>query len=268
MSTSANRREQVRRQQEAVARAQRTRRMIGLIGGAIALLLIGVLAYVMITSTAERTAAPVSTAGPTSVGPLAPQVIPRAANETSNALVVAKGRPGTPVLTLYLDYQCPNCRSFEEGFSGMLTQTARAGDWTLQYKTMTFMDAKLTNTASTRAAMAAACAAETDRFEAFSNLVYAHQATREVRGSEGYSDQTLRDAIPPAAGITGDALTTFRACYDGRATHDFVAAVNESARADGVTGTPTLTINGRAVDFNQVAPFTPDGLKEYVLANA
>lgn len=268
VSSNSNRREQIRRQREAEARAQRTRRFIAIAAGLIALALVGILVYALVAGpNARQTTNPAGTST-TPTTPLAAQLTPAGASTDKNAIVVAHGRPGTPTVTLYLDYQCPNCRSFEEGFGAMLADTAKAGDWTLQYKTMTFMDNNLQNTASTRAALAASCAADTEQYEAYHQQVYGHQALQEVRGSEGYSDVLLRETIPAAVGITGDALTTFRACYDGRATQDFVAQVDASAKADKVTGTPTLAVNGKKVDFNQVKPFTPDGLKAYLLANA
>ena len=38
---------------------------------------------------------------------------------------------------------------------------------------------------------------------------------------------------------------------------DFVAAVDKAAYADGVTGTPTLTVNGKVLELNQITDFTP-----------
>ena len=267
MNVQANRREQLRRQQEARARAQVTRRIVGIVAVLIAAALIGILVYAFVNRTPAQVPATAS-ASSTATTPLAAQVVPAGANAEGNALVVAEGRAGTPTLTLYLDYQCPNCKSFEETFGPMLAQSAQAGDWTLQHKTMTFMDDNIGNTASTRAALGAACAADAGHYLDYSTQVYAHQAAAEVRGAEGYSDALLRAELPAAVGITGDALTAFQACYDGRATQDFVAGVNASAGADGVRGTPTLAINGTPVDFNAVTPFTPDGLKAYILAHA
>ncbi|MFP5416962.1 MAG: DsbA family protein, partial [Actinomycetes bacterium] len=151
----------------------------------------------------------------------------------------------------------------------MLEETAAAGEWTLQYKTMTFMDKNLVNTASTRAALAAACSASAaDTYSAYNREVYRNQPANEVRGAVGYTDELLRDTIPATVGITGEALTGFQACYDDKATADFVKAVDESAYNDGVTGTPTLTVNGKKLDLNQVTDFTPDGVKQFILANA
>ena len=176
-----------------------------------------------------------------------------------------QGRAGTPTLTLYLDYQCPNCRIFENNFGQMLDQEAQAGTWTLQNKTMTFMDSNLNNTASTRAALAASCAATVDHYAEYHLEIYNNQETQEVRGSVGYSDELLRVTIPTKLGFTSDQLTTFQACYDGRATQDFVTTVDKGAYTDGVTGTPTLRVNGKDVNYSNVTSVA--GLKELILAS-
>lgn len=256
-SNATNRREQLKRQQEAAARQKRTFRIVGVAAGILALVLVGVLLFVFV-SGAQRSPAPA-----------AAQVVPAIASADRNALVVGEGRPGTPTVTLYLDYQCPNCKVFEQNYGAMLEETAAAGDWTLQYKTMTFMDTNLSNTASTRAALGAACSAtDVGTYSGYNTAVYANQAAVEVRGSEGFSDQLLRDTIPASVGITGDSLTTFQACYDGKATQDFVDAVDKSAYDDGVTGTPTLAVNGKPLDLGQVSDLSPAGVKQFILANA
>lgn len=263
MSIRSNRAEQSRRQQAAAAREKRSRLIKGVVVGALAFALAGGMGLAALAGMGAQRGTPAPAAGTPTLAPASPQLAPRGANAAGDALLVAQGRAGTPTLTLYQDYQCPNCKTFEEGFGGMLVEGARAGDWTLQYKTMTFMDTNLGNTASTRAALAVACAADLEAHVPFSAEVFARQS-----GRAGFSDTLLREAIPAAVDLTGDALAGFQSCYDGRAAQEFVTAVDASAAGDGVQGTPSLAINGRVVDFDQVEPWSPDGLKAYVLANA
>ncbi|HHU38656.1 MAG TPA: thioredoxin domain-containing protein [Propionibacterium sp.] len=262
MSTRANRNEQARRRQEAASRQRRTQRIRAIVAGGVAVALAGGMGLAALGSlnTPRATTPP---AGTPSVAPAAAPIVPQGANASGDALVVASGRDGTPTLTLYLDHQCPNCAVFEKEFGPLLADTARAGDWTLQHKTMTFMDDNLGNDSSTRAAIAAACAADHGQHGPFTDAVLARQA-----GRDGFPDAVLREEVPAQVGLRGDALAAFRACYDGRATAGFVATVNESALADGVKGTPTLAVDGTPVDLDAVDPFTPEGLKAYILANA
>lgn len=251
-STTSNRREQLRRQQEAEQRQKRINRIIGIVAGVVAAVLVTVFVIVLVNQSGSSSA----------------QITPKAANAAGNALVHTKGRDGTPTVTLYLDYQCPNCRSFEQSYGPILESTAKAGDWTLEYKTMTFMDKNLSNTASTRAALAAACSADAGVYGDYHTSIYDNQELSEVRGSVGYSDELLRVTLPTKAGLSGEALTAFQSCYDGKATSNFVAAVDKSAYGDGVTGTPTLAVNGKVLKLNELTDQTPEGLKKFILSKA
>ncbi len=98
--------------------------------------------------------------------------------------------------------------------------------------------------------------------------MFANQPAQEVPGSEGYSDQLLRVTIPTQLGFTPEQVTSFQACYDGRATEDFVAAVEKAAYDAGVTGTPALAVNGKQIDRSKARDGSPAALKELILASA
>ncbi|MFV0451270.1 MAG: DsbA family protein, partial [Propioniciclava sp.] len=197
------------------------------------------------------------------------QIVPAAASADGNGIDVntAPAPDGTPVVTLYLDYQCPNCRQFEDTFGPMLASEAEAGTWTLQYKTLVFMDQNLQNTASTRAALAASCAADQGYYSPYHDTVFQNQG-QEIIGDEGYSDDLLRDVIPNAIGMNADEIATFQQCYDDKQTSQFVADVDKSAYDDGVRSTPTLAVNGQPLDLSRLPDATPEGLKAFILANA
>lgn len=254
-SNASNRREQLRRQQEAADRQRRINRWMAIGAGAVALVLIGVFGFVLVQNLS---------------GPRVAQVVPPNVNADQTAFVLneAPAPAGAPVVTLYLDYQCPNCKTFEQNYGQMLESEAQAGTWTLQTKTMTFMDQNLGNTASTRASVAATCSAVVGKYNEFNREIYNYQAVAEVRGAEGYSDETLRTTIPGVVGITGAELTTYQQCYDDEATSDFVEKLNRVAYEDGVQGTPTLAVNGKILDLRGLTDGSPEGLKAYILANA
>ncbi|MFV0405808.1 MAG: DsbA family protein [Propioniciclava sp.] len=256
-STTSNRREQLRRQQEAAKRQKRLNLIIGLSAGGVALALITVFIVVMFQQFSSRTA-------------IAPQLVPAAANADETALVVSDSPAPeeAPVVTLYLDYQCPNCRQFEEFYGDMLLTEANAGTWTLQNTTLLFMEKQLQNTASTRAAVGAACAADLGYYWGYHSEIYQNQEPQEVIGSEGYSDTALRETIPNTIGISGDDLTTFQACYDGQATLDFVNAVEKGGYDAGIRSTPTVAVNGKVLDLQGLSENSPAGLKQFILDNA
>lgn len=250
-NSAGSRREQLRRQQEAAAKQKRFNRIIALIAGSVAVVLVGILIVALLMNNTR---------------PQVAQITPPYANADSTALLI-KENPGKPVVTVFIDYQCPNCRTFEEANGAMLEQEANAGTWTLQHMTMLFMDQNLRNTASTRAARAAACAPDPAMYAKVSAGIYGHQEANEVVGSIGYSDETLRQTVPSEAGLSGQALTDFQACYDGSATIDFVKKVEKAAYDTGATGTPALMVNGKFVQITSDAVRNPIALKALILAS-
>lgn len=255
MSNPSNRREQLRQQQQAEAARSRTNRIIAIGAGLVALVLVAVFVVVLVQNQSRQAAAAT--------------VTPPNASSARNSIVVNPGKAAAdaPRVTLYLDYQCPNCKTFEEAYGSMLLQEAQAGTWTLENKTLTFMDKNLGNSASSRAAYAAACSDLTGKYSEYNAAVYANQATAEVRGSEGYSQSLLRDQIPAQLGVTGEPLTQFQQCVDANATKAFVDTVEKSAYSDGVTGTPTIAINGKTVELGKLTSGAPQALKDLLLAS-
>lgn len=255
MSKPSNRRDELRQQQQAAAARQRTNRIIGVGAAVVAVILVAVFIAVLVQNQSNQAAAATIT--------------PPNASAQKDSIVLNPGKAAAdaPVVTVYLDYQCPNCKVFEDTYGALLQTEADAGTWTLEHKTLMFMDKNLSNTASTRATIAAACSDLSGRYTAYSAGIYANQAVAEVRGSEGFSQALLRDQLPAQTGITGDQLTQFQQCVDKNATKAFVEGVEKSAYADGVTGTPTIAVNGKVVDLRNLTSAQPSALKDLLLAS-
>ncbi|QLQ16207.1 MAG: thioredoxin domain-containing protein [Micropruina sp.] len=146
-----------------------------------------------------------------------------------------KAKPGAPTLQIYLDYQCPWCKTLEDTHGKTIEELAAAGDINLVYSTKTFLDPGLRNDASYRSAVAAACADVAGVYAAYHDEVFANQPTTE---GEGYSTDQLRTTFAQAAGINGDKLTAFQQCYDARTFGNFVKGVEEASAKAGVNTTP------------------------------
>jgi len=167
--------------------------------------------------------------------------------------IVASGAPvkaGAPVVDLYEDFQCPICARFEEAFGAQLADLAAAGQVKLVVHTLSFLDTNLHNDSSTRAAVAAGCAADAGKFAAYHSAVFVGQPTTE---GVGYTDAALA-GFASTAGITGPALTTWRACVSSARYAGFVAAVQTAAEKAGVFGTPTLKVNGKDITKTLTTP--------------
>lgn len=246
---SQSRREALRRQQEAQARAKRLNRMVligSIIVGVILVAVFGIVIFQQARTGGSASAPPNATAG-------------------NDGIVVNPGKAtsGAPVVQLFVDYQCPVCKQFEERSGSVLETLAGSGQIQLEYRTMTFLDSNLLNDASTRAAEAAACADTVGVYPKFHDAIFAHQPSKE---GDGYSNDLLRVTIPGEVGLTGDALTTFQKCYDAKQMAGFVSSTNDAASKAGVTGTPSLHINGKDVPFAAFFNATTDQLKTLVLA--
>ena len=174
---------------------------------------------------------------------------PPDANSDLSGIVVHPGaaQPDAPLVSMFLDYQCPACANFERTYGATLDQLATDGEIQLEYRTMTFLDANLGNDSSARAANAAACADLTGRYSEYHNTIFANQPSNE---GTGYTDAQLTGAFATQAGITGAELEEFTTCYDQRRFSGFVNSVDREAGRSGVTGTPTLRVNGTDLDLS------------------
>ena len=176
----------------------------------------------------------------------------------------SKAKPGAIIVEIHTDYQCPWCQRAEEIYGQALYDASLAGDVELRIHLRTMVgDRIIKNDSSVRAAVAAVCAHENDRFWAYHSTVFVNQPHEGV----GFTDDQLRNQFAAQAGITGNTLTRFQTCYDTKATRDAVATMEDEAYALGINGTPAFYVNGIKVNFNlQIDPISAadlvSGLKE------
>ena len=139
-----SRREALRRQQEAQARAKRLQRIILVAAIVLGLVVIGVVGTIVVNPGTFK--------------------------------------DGVPKVEVFLDYQCPVCKQFETQFGTTLDDMATKGEIQLIYRTMTFLDNKLRNDSSLKAGIAAACADNAGAYSAYHNAIFAGQPTNEGTG--------------------------------------------------------------------------------------
>ncbi|RBY74591.1 disulfide bond formation protein DsbA [Geodermatophilus sp. TF02-6] len=239
---AARRRIEERRAAEDAARAQRRRRTV--VGGVAAAVLLAVAVVVVVVVQTQRTATSATAAVP--------------ANTADGGDVVVVGPADAPVtVDLYFDYQCPNCKAFEDADGTTLEQLVAAGTVQVHHHGMAFLDTDANDRYSTRALNAAAAvvdAAGPDAFQRFSDLLYAHQPPE---GGSGLTDEQLI-GYAAQAGASGAAVE--RAIRD-LTYADWVAHVTDQASRDGVTGTPTVLVDGQ-----RLSDLSPGGLTAAVQA--
>ncbi|MFC4068762.1 DsbA family protein [Actinoplanes subglobosus] len=209
----------------AAARSgQDANRIVMGIGGAVIVALVVAIAVAVITASR-------STGGP---------IVAPAAATADGAIRVGSG--GTTV-AVYLDYMCPYCGRFERANSTDLGDLVAAGDITLELHPMSFLD-RASNGAgySTRAANAIVTVADRDAAHllAFNSALFENQP---AEGTTGLDDARIA-ALAAGAGVPESVISTFA----DRTFVPWIEQATQTAFDDGVTGTPTVKINGVKTD--------------------
>lgn len=245
--SNQSRREVLRRQQEAKARAKRLNRMVMIGSGILAAVVIAIVTAVIVNQ--------MSSAGST---------VPPNATSARDGITVYPGKAAAdaPKVEIFLDYQCPFCKQLEDLHGATIEELGASGQINLIYRTKTFLDGNLRNDSSFRAAVAASCADTVGAYPAYHDAVFASQPQEGV----GYPSDQLRATFAATAGISGENLTKFQACYDSRATGNFVKAVEEMSSKAGVNSTPIIWVNGKPLDMNSAFSMTADQLKAALLS--
>ncbi|MFE5884594.1 MULTISPECIES: DsbA family protein [Streptomyces] len=218
---------------------RRTRRALA---AAVAAGLIG-LAAVGCSSDGGADAGPagkVAEAPPAHAGTL--RVLPSAVRDTK-IVVGAADAPHT--VTVYADPRCPYCAKFEASGGTVLAERAAKGELRIEYGIASFLDARTGGTASARAANALRAAAEEGpgKFAAFQAALFASQPADESK--DAFTADHLLRIADRVDGLRGDAFD--RAVRDG--THAAWVADAEKAFEDsGVGGTPSVLVDGKALD--------------------
>lgn len=224
-----SRRARLQAEQEKAARERKVRNGItfGVIG-VLVVVLIGVVTWVVVS--AARTAdTPTGTGG---------------ATNADYAVVV--GAADAPVtVTVFQDFMCPYCGEFERTNGTDLEALVSDGTVRLEIHAMSFLDRYSQNTQfSTRAANAfvTVAKAEPDKVLAFNAAMYDNQP---AENTPGLSDEQIV-AIAQSVGVSSSVTDTFTQLTNTT----FVSEGTNAAFAAGITGTPTIWINGEPFSGN------------------
>ncbi len=175
----------------------------------------------------------------------APSRVPTGVAKDKAGLVFSDG----PVrVDLYVDYLCPECRKVEQAIAPELNTLKASGKVTLVYHPVGFLDDHSSPGGySTRAAAAAACAADRGRFEQYSTVLFDRQPAERGPGlSEAQLVAAGRDV-----GITGDA---FASCVHDGGYAAWVKYVSDVAASHSVALTPIVMVNDVRVDVTGQDP--------------
>ncbi|MCX5208968.1 DsbA family protein [Kitasatospora sp. NBC_00240] len=239
-------RERIQEAHRLEARSARTRRRI-VTGAAIVavLALAGGTALAIGTAGGGAKAVPAAAGDPArTAGPAGPLVVP-ANTSGPDGTVITYGKPDAAhTLQVFEDFRCPVCKTFEKAHGKAVQQLADDGTYKIEYHLAAFLDVNLGGRGSRTALAAAGAAANegVDKFKQFHDVLYANQPEER---EDGFGDVNrilaLAEQVP---GLKTEAFT--KAVTEGTYA-PWAAKVAEAFNSSGVTGTPTVKLDGRPV---------------------
>jgi protein-disulfide isomerase len=152
------------------------------------------------------------------------------------------GDPNAPVkIEVFEDFQCPACRSFSsDGEVRIITEMKdliESGKVFYQYRHFPFIDDRSAARESDKAANASMCAAEQGKFWEMKSTIFANW-DGENQGS--FTDRRL---VAMAETVDLD-MAQFNNCFDDSKYQSDIDVDYDAGRKLGVTGTPTVFVNG------------------------
>ena len=164
--------------------------------------------------------------------------IPAAVSEADGYGIVLNPT-ATPTIDIWVDYQCPACRSFEVLNGGYLNEIIAQKKAKVVFHPLTFIGAE-----SIIAANAAACAADENKFVDMNLALFQNQAGSENSG-KWQGDVML--AIGESIGIKSES---FKQCVREGNYVKWTRNVTDASASKNVNSTPTIRINGKDLDRN------------------
>lgn len=169
------------------------------------------------------------------------ELTPSAVGSSDFGLVV--GDPDAPAeVVIYEDFLCPACGVFEEAVGEQLTAAAAAGDVVVDYRPISILQRVGPYSAdSLNAFLVVQEAAGDEVAKEFHDLLFADQPTEDEPAPD--ADWLVERAVEAGA----DEAAVRPGIEEGARMDDVEAATDEAVEA-GVSGTPTVVLDGELFD--------------------
>ncbi|MCK1801725.1 DsbA family protein [Brevibacterium sp. R8603A2] len=165
------------------------------------------------------------------------------------------GLPDTaPVVTVFMDFQCPGCAGFEQANGQTLDKLVEEGTIAVEYQPVAILDAQSQgNEYSTRAANLMACVADSGQAGTYMDLTKILFENQPGEGQTGMTDEQLLGFAEEAGVDTSAATTvedgaTVQQCVENVSFDKFVENTTQDALSNGLQGTPRVLVNGEDTD--------------------
>ncbi len=187
-------------------------------------------------------------------------VTPPAGASGKDSLTIPVGKDSAKsTLTIWEDFRCPACASFETQYSPTIRELADKGQLKVEYHLATIIDGNMGGSGSVNAGNAAACAQDAGKFTPYHDVLYKNQPPET-------DDAFAKDSrlIELAKEVDGLDTDTFKKCVEDGTHVSWVNKSNDAFRAGKFTGTPTVLLDGKNIFADQKNPLTPEKLKKQV----
>ncbi|RZT83508.1 protein-disulfide isomerase [Pseudonocardia sediminis] len=172
----------------------------------------------------------------------------------ATAAGVPIGNPSAKAtIDVFLDFQCPACKQFEDLSGQTVDQLVAAGQAKVVYHPVAILDRYSPDQYSSRSSAASACAAADGVFPQYLKLLYANQP---AENTPGLTAEKLTELGRQAGAGQG-----FAECVGSDRYAGWTTSITDQASKDGLTGTPTVKVDGE-----QIQQPTPDALRQAVAA--
>jgi protein-disulfide isomerase len=163
----------------------------------------------------------------------------------------AMGNPNAPVtIEVFEDFQCPSCKGYTETIEKQLSESNYISGGQVYYifRQFPFIDSNSITKESHQAANASMCAMEQGQFWDYHDILFANQSG-ENQGS--FNDKRLQ-AFAESLGLD---MTAFNKCFNANTYSTQIQDDLQMGQNYGVTGTPTVFLNGTLVTPGQVPTY-------------
>ncbi|MEV7445757.1 DsbA family protein [Streptomyces sp. NPDC091204] len=236
-------RERLRAEREAQAKKDKVRRQVIVAGAVLAGLgLIGAVSYAVVQANQPDHWEKAAKA----------ELVKPKNTEGEDGTTVVIGKPeAKKTLELYEDSRCPACAGFEQAAGEQIKKDVDAGKYKLRYFGATFIDNAVKGEGSKNAlsALGAALNVSPQAFLDYKAALYSKEQHPEETVDSFAKDEYLlkvADTVPALKGNAEFKKAVEDGTYD-RWAMDMSKAFNKS----GVTGTPTLKMDGKKIDTPQ-----------------
>lgn len=158
-------------------------------------------------------------------------IVDRVGFGTERALVKSfralLGLPPKRARASFSDFQCPFCRALHESIQAVRAEFGEEIVVTYLHYPLSY------HREATPAALASECASKVGRFEQFADAIFASQDSLGLLSWEALAG---RSGIP--------AIVPFMHCVNAMKDHPRISSGRQLGKSLGVTGTPTVLVNG------------------------